>query len=197
MIYLAPLIGIIGAYLYHLRGGGYFRKGKSTLLNRLIFVIPTSIVVYFLLPLWSSIAFLITLFITISLGHGLFMDMGRWKPSYNQKAKSYKEHEKPITWLIGPEDYRWSFWKSWLHNFIGMSLVGLMRHAPVWTLYGQINIPYLVAYTLLGLSHSILYELGHQTGRVLNYFDRHEYTAYGEHYVGFVMLTGLWIILWM
>ena len=197
MIYLAPLVGIIGAYLYHLRGGGYFRKGKSTLVNRLFFVIPVWLLVLYFVTFLYSITFLIILLVTISLGHGLFMDMGRWKPSLNYETRDYKEHEYPFTWLIGHEDYRWPFWKSWLHNFIGMSLVGAMRHASIWTLYSEIKTEYLIAYTLLGLSHGLAYELGHQMGKILDFFEPHEYTAYGEHLVGFIMLTGLWIILWI
>ena len=78
-----------------------------------------------------------------------------------------------------------------------MSLIGFMRHASVWTLYTQINTEYLIAYTLLGLTHGLAYELGHQAGKILDYFERHEYTAYGEHIVGFIMLTGLWVGLWI
>lgn len=190
------LIGLIGSFLYAVRGGNYFGGGRSTLMNRLAYTLPLGYLVYFLTGLtWESGYFTVATFLTIALGHGVFMDMGRWKPS-GEREGYIKEHEYPITWIIGPENYRWKFSKRWKHNLIGMSLIGLIRHTPVWSFYGHWDTTYLIIYTLLGLLHGPLYELGHQTGKWFNFLrtTADKFTMYGEHYVGLLMVSGVYYL---
>jgi len=187
---LIILFGLIGSYLYALRGGNYFRKGKSTLVNRLIFVIPFALLSYVAvgLPLVSVELFAGCL-LAVILGHGVFMDCGRWKGS----TGIVKEHEKPITWLIGPEKYAWSFNKRRLHNICGMGLLGMLRHSFIIApFYAIIDTNCSIFYILLGLTHGLAYEIGYQIGerKILNFFPDYKFTSYGEHIVGFIILSG-------
>ena len=193
MIWATPILMVIGAYLYALRGGHHFLKNSArTTFNRMFYLVPTFGLIYGLtcfyhFSWWSAHGQAVHIFIGVILGHGLFMDMGRWKPA------SGTEHEYPVTWLIGAEDYSWPFWKGWLHNFVGMSLLGAIRHSHVWFLYGQIPTMLIICYNAVGLLHGLYYEIAQQM-RHFNYLgvERAGLIVYGEHLVGATMWGGIW-----
>lgn len=182
MFFIAGL-AVIGGVLYAMRGGNYGTESWPNLILRLIWAFGVGLLALYLTGAVFHVAvFNILVFATICLGHGLFMDMGRFKPATGLRT----EHEKPITLLIGPEDYNWPFWRRWLHNCVGMSLLGVIRHSPAFVFIGLVPYQTLVTYASAGLLHGPLYELGHQLAK-LPVFSRlapDKHTAYGEHLVG-------------
>ncbi len=174
----------IGAILYAVRGGNYGTEKWPNIGLRLIYSLSLGLTAYYeTYTIWQSPAFSALSFATICLGHGLFMDMGRFKPSGFRI-----EHEKPLTLIpgIGPENYNWPFWRRWIHNCGCMSLLGVIRHLPALVFIGLVPYQAIANYVLAGLLHGPLYELGHQIGRlpILNRVPLDKRTLYGEHLVG-------------
>lgn len=195
------LFSFVGGYLWALRGGNFFRKGKSTQVNRLFYFLPTMALVGLGFKILFPIPFPMLEFagaalimaVGIILGHGLFMDMGRYvSPLYR------KETEAPFSWFFGAAYYDWPRPKRFHFDFAGMAFVGFVRHAWAWALAGTgISLSAIVAYQLLGILHPVLYELGHRLGenpkwnkRLLNVAPD-KTTLYGELFIGTLQWCGL------
>jgi hypothetical protein len=183
----------IGRYLWALRGGNFFRKGKSTQVNRLFYFLPTTVLIGLGLkilfpipfPILGFIGAVVLLALGIVLGHGLFMDMGRYVAPNKRK-----EVEAPFSWVFGPAYYDWPRNRRFNYDFWGMVSVGVIRHSWVWPLVSVLGVWPCAIYTALGFLHAVFYELGHRIGEnpkvntQLLAVPADKTTLYGELFVG-------------
>ena len=216
-IILAALLGGVG---YAIRGGHVPFTDKldswGTQAKRMFFVLPfTALPALFINasdtmvykwaetsftdvptePLFWFTYFLLVFLVTI-LGHGEFMDMGRYLGL--NKGSPVGRHQFPVTYMIGREDRRWSFWKRWVHNAVGMSIIGMMRHSVIFLFLGAISFWWALGYTLLGILHSILYEAGYwlaTMGKEVSAHQENKKITISEYLVGFLMVGSMVAIL--
>lgn len=155
---LAPTMGIF----YRIRGGGIIPQKhlSSTQLRRCFFSFPLPIIIGLLLtaPLWEILISILILHATITFGHGTLLSNGREVTAANTKAED-KSHF-PYTNILGKFDWEnLSFSQRQGYCFKAWAILGFLRHCYIIPLIFSTSYVILF-YSLFGLLHFYLYELG-------------------------------------
>lgn len=129
---------------------------------------------------------LLLLYAFVSMGHGSLMDMGRWvtpqaklwlrarnlPEDYKSAERNlpkklfYSRKQFPTTSIIGVEDMKWPFRRKWIHNFIGMWIIGMFRHSPALLFLGSLSTTEAIVYMAASVLHPIVYEIAYWISRI-------------------------------
>lgn len=189
---LAVLAAPIGAVLYRLRGGWFtdLTGIKSTHIMRLIWALPTSLLIYLQmsdgLSWWQVPALAAAVWASLSLwGHGAHMIMGDYKQwlAFAQKTENLTDWWLPQ--LMGWPKEEWPVWKLDLYQILGMGFIGFVRHLTMFVPIANSRETETAAFALLGLLHGPLYWASWRIGWK---------SQGGECFVGALMWSGIILV---